>query len=205
MLIARKRRPIADPAEFAIEPITGNAEFAAAVAEMAKLEERLRQAEQREAQARGRARGAPPGRGNALRARDLLRGGGIPGTDPAREIAAAEEEGVVIRTAMAEQQAKINDIRGQLSFDLACRFRPQHDECLKAALDAMVILDDALTAILGCRARRIAAGYAPSDYALPAPIPFSAMSLGDPRGGSTDAAIYRRELEKLGVVKEGSI
>jgi hypothetical protein len=135
----------------------------------------------------------------------LLRGGSIPGTDPAREIAAAEEEALVIRTAMAEQQAKINDIRGQLSFDLACRFRPQHDECLKAVLDAMVILDDALTAILGFRARRIAVGYNPADFALPQPIPFPAIQLGDPRGGNTDAGAYRRELEKLGVIREGSI
>ena len=45
MLNTKRRRPIADPAEFEIEPITDDPEYQAALAELTRLEERVRQAE----------------------------------------------------------------------------------------------------------------------------------------------------------------
>jgi hypothetical protein len=205
MLSARKRRPIADPAEFEIEPITDDPEYQAALAELAALKQRLAQTLEREAHARARARGTPAARSNFDRALDLVKGGRIPGVQAASEIAAAEEEAAILRRAIIEQNAKLAAIGSARSYDLARRFLPEHNECLKAVLDGMLIIDDAITAIRVCRARRVAAGYNEASYALPEAIPFGAEQLGDPRLGGTHAGAFRRWLEDQGIVKEGSI
>jgi hypothetical protein len=205
MLSARKRRPIADPAEFEIEPITADAEYQAALAELAALNQRLAQTTEREAHARARARGTPAARTNFDRARDLMKGGRIPGVQAAAEIAACEEEAAILRRAIIEQNAKLASIRGDRSYDLARRFLPQHHEALRAILDGMLILDDAISAIRACRARRVAAGYNEASYALPEAIPFIAEQLGDPRNGATFAGAYRRWLESEGIIPEGSL
>ncbi len=205
MLTARKRRPIADPAEFEIEPITDDPEYQAAAAELSALQQRLAQTREREAHARARARGTSAARSNSDRAGDLIKGGRIPGTQAAAEIAACEEEAAILFRAIVEQNQKLASICGDRSYNLARRFLPQHHEALRAILDGMLIIDDAITAIRACRARRVAAGYNEATYALPENIPFLAEQLGDPRLGGTDAGAFRRWLEDQGIIGEGTI
>jgi hypothetical protein len=200
MLAVRKRRPLRDPDEFTIPPLADDPEYRAAAAELARYEQRLKQAEEREAKARARARGA----GKLPTASDLL-GGFLSSASPADEIEAALHESYALRQEIYDRQQKLDAIIGDRSYRLALRFKAEHDEALRAILDGLVTIADGVEAIIVARQRRVAAGYRPADYALPAQVPLEAQALGHPRRGESIAGVFRRWLEAEGIIREGTI
>jgi hypothetical protein len=200
MLAVRKRRPLRDPDEFSIEPLSADPEYQVVAAELARFEERLKLAEEREAKARARARGA----GKPPIASDLL-GGFLSSSNPTDEIEAARLEAFSLRQEIYDRRQKLDAIIGDRSYHLALRFKAEHDEALRAILDGLVTIADGVEAIIVARQRRVAAGYRPADYALPAQVPLEAQALGHPRRGESIAGVFRRWLEAEGIIREGTI
>jgi hypothetical protein len=115
MMMLTKRRPVADPVEFKIEPLVDDPEYKLATAQLARLESRLREATEREARARLRARGGKPALSEVERGNALAAGGFIPGVDPSTEIAAAHEEIEPLQAEPVERRPSELDFAGTLS------------------------------------------------------------------------------------------
>jgi hypothetical protein len=160
----------------------------------------LKRAEEREATARARARGA----GKPPNASDLL-GGFLSSANPADEVDAALRESYALRQEIFDRQQKLDAIIGDRSYHLALRFKAEHDEALKAVLDGLVTIADAIEVIVVARQLRLSAGYRGADYALPAQIPLEVQALGHPRRGESIAGVFRRWLEAEGIIREGTI
>jgi hypothetical protein len=201
MLTTRQKR-LADPSAIAIEPIDRNPAYQQLLAELEAHQQRLKDTEARRKRAVARARGAKPERSPLARAKDLALGGQVPGFDAAAELAACEQEELqILRPAIVELTARLDDLRGDLSLNECEKLRAQHNAALIAALHAIEDLVAALDVAAGIRARVRTAGYVPLGTVLPAIAPPAVFALGDPANvGASQSWYFKRSLERLGIL-----
>jgi len=149
--------------------------YAAAVAELTALEQRLAQTERRRQTAKARLRGAKPPGTPLQRAKQLLAGGQIGAVDPLDDLKAAdEEEFQILRPALIEAHARLDEVHCNLSLAACEKLRPHYTVALRAALQAMTDLAAALDAASAVRAQLRAAGYTPLETILPSGLPQAA-------------------------------
>jgi hypothetical protein len=202
-MLALKRKNLRDPDTLEIARIDDDPAYAALLAELKSLEQRLKETEARRRRARARAAGGRPARSVVERAQDLVRGGQVPPFDAVAELAAADqEEFEILLPAINALRALLDDLRADLSLAVCTRVRDRHDEALVAALHAMEDLAAAFDTAAAIRARVIAAGYnSPPDGALPTLLPHAAQLLGNPAHfGQSAAWFYKNQLEKRGII-----
>jgi hypothetical protein len=132
------------------------------------------------------------------RAADLIKGGYIPGTSLADEIAACAEEAKVLFPAIQKLRQELADIVADRSFEICRRYQQENAQHHRALLDAMVHARAAADAILGLRARLTGAGYRVNEHALPGFLPNFVYALGAAGyGGQIDQFRHFIEEKKL--------
>ena len=188
------------PAEVTLPHLDDDPDYRSAQAELAALRERAEKTELRRQAAKARMGNKKAKRSVAERARDLVAGGFVAGTDPKTEIQACNEEDAIIFPAMAETQARIDEIAGALSFQANSLLRPGHEESLRGVYDAVVALHAAVQRVLDCQRVLTLAGHRHRSDVLPLTIPPAAWMLGDPNSWNTQAATFKRQLETLKVL-----
>jgi hypothetical protein len=186
-----------------IIPLHQHPEMTALRAEHDALVARMAEAEQRSA--RAKLVGAAPKveRSAADRARDLVAGGTIPSAEPRAELAASEQEMVILRAAIGELEDRRTSVVSRLNFD-ASKAREAENLAALRRLDAAFAATHAAVAELHqIYSDLTAAGFTPRTDVLPAPIPRAAYLLGDPAThGNLAAYAFRRWLnDKFGAQK----
>jgi hypothetical protein len=207
-------RPLLDPGEFDIPPIADDPACKAATALVDQLKARLAETEKRRERAINFARSQAPatvstGPANAQKAEAkrksrvaaLLSGGTVLALDPARELEAADAEEKDLLGELYNANAHLADTVATLSYEMAQRYRESHDESLRAALDAIAALHNAVDCMISLRARLLAAGYKANSINPPMP-PLQIGYFGDPQRFRTAAWYYRAWLVKQGVIRE---
>jgi hypothetical protein len=156
---AVKLKNLRDPADMPLPKLDDDARYRAAAEELAALDRRFAEAEQRERVAKARQRGQQPSRPLLDRAKDLLAGGRIVNSSPADELDAAFEEQLILRKAINEKREKLTALRGELSFAVCKKFALLNADALRNAFEATVALFEALEANRVLRGRLIGSGY----------------------------------------------
>jgi hypothetical protein len=169
-----------DPAEIELPPPSSDPGYAAVAAERAKLVARRAEAEQRERVAKARLRGQAPTVPAAERAQSLVAGASIVSTPAAAELEAAREEQRILHEAILLQNARLDQILAELSFQACKGFAPAMAEALRAALAAASQLHQALEVARVIRARLVGAGYLLNESALPLHLFPAGAALGNP-------------------------
>jgi hypothetical protein len=207
-------RQLLDPGEFAIPPIADDPAYRAATALVVQLKARLAETEKRRERAINFARSQAPatmstgpadgGKAEAKRksrVSALLAGGTVLALDPLREIQAADTEEKDLLGELYDANAHLADVVATLSYEMAQRYRESHDESLRAAMDAIAALHDAVDCMFSLRARLMAAGYKVNSINPPMP-PMQIDFFGDPQRFGAPAWYYRAWLVKQGVIRE---
>lgn len=188
------RSRLTDPEAISLLSLDSDPQYRALMGELAALEERQRETTARRDRAMALRKGAVPGRSAAARAADLVRGAIIPGTDPDREIAAADEEHAVLTKAIGELSAKIADRRGDLSLAACRKVQAEHSAALQAALRAIGDLHAAFQVAAGIRARVHAGGFDVLAHVLPDSMPPGVLAL-DPNNPNSQLNLWLGALE----------
>lgn len=177
--------PLLDPAEFDIPPISNDPEYSRALAEINSALEHLKEIDRRREIAVAIASGnTVPGRNVMQRARDLMAGATIPATDPARTIAACDEEARIIQAGIREMRAGIAEIVAEHTLAMASRFRKEVAAAYRAEVEAMRALLDAHEVVVTLMTRLKAAGYGPIETYLPSFAPWPVIQqLGTDQNG----------------------
>jgi hypothetical protein len=175
--------------------------YKAAHAEIVALEHRFEEAQRRERVAKARARGQAPTRSIVDRAKDLLAGGTIVNASAEAELAASGEEQFILRKAIFAARDRLDQIAGEISFELCKQLAPLNADALRNALAAATELHQALEVARVIRGRLIAGGYQLNAEALPTHWFPAGAALGDPdRVGMTPAAMFKQWLIEQGIV-----
>jgi hypothetical protein len=207
-------RQLLDPGEFDIPPIADDPAYKAATALVTQLKARLAETEKRRERAINFARSQAPatmstGPADAKKAEAkrksrvaaLLSGGTVLALDPQREIEAADAEEKDLLAELYDANAHLADVHATLSYEMAQRYKEEHNESLRAALDAIAALHDAADCMFSLRARLMAAGYKVNSINPPMP-PMQLDFFGDPQRFGTASWHYRAWLVKQGVIRE---
>jgi hypothetical protein len=203
-----------DPAEFDVPPLADDPGYKAAAALVAQLKARLAETTKRRERAINFARSQAPatistGPADAKKAEAkrksrvaaLLSGGTVLPLDPQREIEAADAEEKDLLAELYDANAHLADVHATLSFEMSQRYKEEHNESLRAALDAIAALHDAVDCMFSLRARLMAAGYRVTSTNPPLP-PIKIDYFGDAQRFGTPAWYYRAWLVKQGVIRE---
>jgi hypothetical protein len=193
---ASRSRPAA-----AIEPIASHPGYAALVDERDRHLKSLRETEASLAAAKARLRvqstGALSRLGNvAEMGKKLVAGGRVQFADPAELEAQAD----ILTGAIAELEAKLRDLKGDLSLEVCRSLRAEHDQRLLEAHQAMVQMRGAIAGMFDLFDRIRAAGYDVSTVpsALPNPMPHQLLAAAmDPLG---DLARFTERLKTDGIL-----
>ncbi|HVW69193.1 MAG TPA: hypothetical protein VHB68_09470 [Steroidobacteraceae bacterium] len=190
-----------DPTTIDLQPLEADPRHQTIRAELTALETRYREALQRLAVAQARARGQQPTRSVLDRAKALVAGGQIISLAPGAEIEAATDEMSVLAVAIVQKREQLSALAAEISFEVCQRFAVQNAEALRAALDAVTALHQALEVGRTIRGQLIGAGYSLNDAALPTNMFPAAAVLGDPeRVGMTPAALFKHWLADRGII-----
>jgi hypothetical protein len=196
-----KLKNLRDPAEMKLERLDAHPRYQAAQTELAALEHRFQEAQQRERVALARRRGQQSTTNPADRARALLAGGTVASSSPAAELEAAEEEQLILKKAIFAAREKLNAIAGELSFEACKRFAEANADALRNALEAATQLHGALEVARVIRARLIGAGYEINTAAIAVHMFPAGAALGDPdRAGQSPAATFKTWLSEKGII-----
>lgn len=182
------------PEAIDIPPIDRDPNYKALLDQQAAIEKRIAAAVARRQRARALQRGAPAGRSPLARALDLARGAVIPSTDPAAEIAAAENEEHTLRRGLIELTAQIRALRSELTVVQARKVKTAHDDALRTAWLALETMTSAFEVAAGIRARMVQAGYDLTEL-LPAGMPPASLVLST-TNTSSQAWQWRRYVEQ---------
>jgi hypothetical protein len=185
----------------ALLPMADDTRHREASARLNELEQRLAATELRRkrAMAVNAGRRAKPTPGTkAAWAAQLVSGGVVPGSDPATEIAACEEEFAILMPAVQAAHERLREVESRLSYEAGLLFQDAHFEALSEVEAALVALAKPIAALHVLRAKLIAAGYAISTSALPMPALAAAYVLGDPAVYGGQAHQFVRNLRELG-------
>jgi hypothetical protein len=167
-----------------ITPIDKDPQYVALTAELTQLEKRLDKALERRLRAESLQRGVPAGRSPLQRAADLLKGGQIPAMEPRREIEAADREiHEILRPAIRQLSEQLDALRGDLSWSICQKLRPEYIEALRAVRRAIEDMNTAAQVAAGIRAKIKAAGFDSLEAALPSGLPPACAVLGNGRDG----------------------
>jgi hypothetical protein len=193
--------PLRDPAEINLPKLADDPRYKALVADQTALERRYAEAEQRRKVAEARRRGQKATRSDVERAKALVAGGSVPATSPDAEIIAAQEELVVLRTAIFVKHEEIAALVSEMSYNVNKRLAPLNAGCLRQTLAAVESLHQALEAARVLRVRIIDAGYEVHHAVLQVHVFQAGAALGDPdRIGLTPAALFKTWLIQQGIV-----
>jgi hypothetical protein len=192
MRAAMKLTSLSDPAEAKLERLDAHPKYIAAHAELAALERRFAEAQQRERVAAARSRGQAPTRSIAERAQALVAGGQVTSLSPAAEREAAHEEMTILRHAIFAARERLDAVAGEISQEVCSRFAVMNADALRNALAAATALHEALQANRILRARLITSGYQINEAVMPSHWFPAAAAVGDPAAvGMTPAAQFR--------------
>jgi hypothetical protein len=195
-----KTKPLPDPASIAVPSINSDPQYAALLDQQAALEKRLAVAQQRLLRAQALARGAPAGRSPIARAKDLLLGGVVSATDPAREQEAANREiHEILKPALMALNEQLESRRGELSYEMCKKLQSIHNDALAAAYRAAQEMHSAFSVAIGIRARVRSAGADPLEGVLFPYLPPGAALLGDGISDGKQLVMWRQLLEMRGL------
>jgi hypothetical protein len=129
-----------------------------------------------------------------------LRGGQIPSTDPASEIAAADREiHEILKPALMALNEQLESRRGELSYEMCNKLQPIHNDALAAAYRAAQEMHTAFSVAIGIRARVRFAGADPLEGVLFPWLPPGAALLGDGISDGKQLVMWRNLLEQRGI------
>jgi hypothetical protein len=199
--VLSKQKRLPDPAEIELARLDSEPAYVEVVAALTALERRLAETQARRKRARAQLMGAKPVRSTLARAKDLVAGGRIEATDPGDEIKACDAEELVLREAVIQTTAKLDEVSRDLSYAASQKIKSSYNSALLAILHSIEELAAGLDTAAAIRAKLWAAGYQPSGVILPELAPHEAMVLGSPANiGGSPAWYYRRALERLGIL-----
>lgn len=197
-------RRLRDPAQTDLAPLEQDSRYSKVREELTALEKRYAESEKRLQVAKARGRGQAPTRTLAERATALLKGGTIVSLPPASEAEAASEELDILAKAIVTKREQLAALASEISFEVCQRFAAQNAEALRAALQAVTDLYQALEVTRVIRGRLIGAGYQLNESAIAVPRFISAdvfSALGDPeRHSNTPAGRFRDWLSERGII-----
>jgi hypothetical protein len=193
-------KPLRDPAEADLPPITSDPKYAAELEALHALEKRFAQSETRRRIGLARRKGQRPTRSAAQRAQSLLAGGEVRIAPPEVEVQNAEEEMDILKAAICAQHEKLDALRSELSFAACSRFSQLNDEALRAALAAVEQLHAALESGRVVRVRLISAGFVLNETALALEQFPAGCVLGSPDDGRSPAWLFKQRLRARGIV-----
>ena len=156
-----------------IPPIADDPRYAKVAQRLDRFESARRAAEERRRQAvLALAADGAGASASALTADEIAGGRRIPsGATAAGEIAAADAELLKLRPALAVAADALDEVKGELSYEI-CR---RHSELNKAAhrkmLQAMIAFAEAYNALAGLHAELLGGGYSVNFSAIPWQIP----------------------------------
>ena len=132
----------------------------------------------------------------------MLAGGQIAAADPVDDLKAAdEEEFTILRPALVEAHARLDQVHGDLSLAASEKMRPHYVAAVKAALQAMTDLAAALDTLGAVRAKLRECGYTPSEGILPSGLPQAATALSAPDAvGASQAWYWKDHLARHGLI-----
>jgi hypothetical protein len=200
-MLSRKPK-LPDPTAIVLEPLEAQPAYQAALAELTALENRLDQAREQRKRAIARALGAKPGRSAVERAKLLVSGGRVDPTNPADDRTAADvEEFEILRPAICEATAKLDEVCRDLNYEASLLFKPLHEQALVGIFRAVEELHAALAVDDAVIARLRALHYTPSSSVLANIVPIAAAAIGSPDAAfSSPSWYFRRELEERGLL-----
>jgi hypothetical protein len=198
---ARIMKRLRDPAQVDLQRLEADPRIQAEREKLTALEKRYAESEKRRKVALARGRGQQPTRSNVDRAKALVSGGQIVSLPPAGERDAADEELAILTTAIVHKREELAQLAGQISAETCQRFAAQNAEGLRAALEAVTALHQALEVGRVIRGRLVGAGYTINAAALPTHLFPAAAVLGDPdRVGMTPSALFKTWLVEQGII-----
>jgi hypothetical protein len=174
-MISKKRNstPLPDPAEFTLVPLSDNAEFRSAQAELARAERAMLEAERHHST-----------------------------TDdvPAKERAAwreVEER----RSALGAAGERLREVADRKSLEICKRFRPEHERYLRELLGTLESTADVFGCLASLQARIAAAGYILRSDILGSALPPAVFAIGSPHDYGSQISQFRRWLEREGIIQ----
>jgi hypothetical protein len=185
---------------------------AAKRAEIALVNERMKQAERREAAARQRLRDLAPvirtadvdakKASAADKVRKLLAGGTVSSSDPAAELEAAEREQSMLHGAQIELNAELRAIVSGLSDEFGADYlEPRVRDDTVAIYGLLAEAAAVMARVRGRTADAVRLGYRVSSGHCPDLVPPAAWALGDPAVTGSSLWRMRGELVKRGWLK----
>ncbi len=168
--------------------------------EVRAREQRRETAERRLAIAKAQVRGQSSTTPVEDQVEKLLAGGRVSALFPPNEVAAATTEIEILTQGIFAAKARLEEIRGELSFAVCARFRKEHDANMRAAFSAATELFNALERNRVLRGRIEGAGYQLLDGAMPIHIFPAATLLGDPKVSNYPAGQFGTWLEERGII-----
>jgi hypothetical protein len=161
-------------------PVADHLDYQRLRGEIMALEARLAEAEKARQRELARLRGDAIKRSATERAKDLLAGGRIDPTPAAQAAQALEQETWVLRAAVGEKTREIDRLVADLSWDAANSVKPEFDNALKRALQAMYDLSSAFRDAAHVTDGLHKLGYRPPTMLLNSLTPAPCFQLGDP-------------------------
>jgi len=187
----------------ALTPLAEHPEYRTAAAELQTFMERANASEQRIKRAKARLRRQDSKRPVADRAKDLVEGGEIVSGDPNDEIIAARDELAILLPAIGQKTEALLAAKGLASYEACLRFKPQVDDALRRALQALRDLHAAYAVIYGVFNELRGKGYDVAHHALPTFQPQATYALGDPDQPDTgQASVFREWLIRQRIIDE---
>src|SRR6516164_9567604 len=174
-MISKKRNStsLPDPAEFELVPLSDDAEFRSAEAELAKAERAMLEAERHHST-----------------------------TDdvPAKERAAWREV-EQRRAALGTAGERLREVADRKSFEICKRFRAEHEQYLRELLGTLEATADVFGCLAGLQARIAAAGYVLRSDILGLALPPAVFAMGSPHDYGSQISQFRRWLESEGIIE----
>jgi hypothetical protein len=200
MLSRRSKLP--DPTSIVLQPLEARPAYKAALAELVALENRLAESRGQRKRAIAASMGAKPGRSPAERAKLLVAGGKVDPTNPADDRAVADtEEWEILRPAIAEAQARLDEVCRDESYKASLRFKPLYEQHLVAIFRCVEELAAALDAGGAVIGRLYELHYRPNSSVSANIVPPAVGAIGSPQAAYASPAWYfRRELEQRGLL-----
>jgi hypothetical protein len=174
-MISKKRNStsLPDPAEFELVPLSDDAEFRSAQAELARAETTMLEAERRHST-----------------------------TDdvPARERAAWREV-EQHRTALGAAAERLREVADRKSLEICKRYRPEHERYLRELLGTLEATADVFGCLAGLQARIATAGYVLRSDIISSALPPAVIAIGSPHDFGSQISQFRRWLEREGIIQ----
>ncbi len=194
-----KTRSIRDPAEVPLKSLEENPQYRAITEELARIDRRFKQANQREEVAKARLRGERPTTSLAARAEALKAGGTVVSLPAEAELVSAREEQEILGHDLSKEREKLTALLSEISHEDNKLFGPINTEAHRLVSEGLTLLFRGFEIGRVIHARLVTAGRQYNEHALPLPRFGLAEQLGDPDRPGTLAWTYKETVRAKGI------